>query len=436
MEMVRPAATSLLFLMCLCLLCAAVARAVLLFRGALEARWRRNVMTGSRWSTLLRSDLASPVAAIAAPPDASAASQRLVRRLLDLHAGNPEIVVVLDGPSEEELEVWKGAFHLEPTSCRPNPGLPTQPVRGYYRCSESVRLLVVDKQRGGRADCLNAGINAANAPVIATVCEDAEFVEESLPALLRSMQANPEQTVAVCAVAPGPVETGLAARLYRLGFLRTWLGRCAGMAASNMFLPAPGCFTLLSRDAVVQAGGFRAGPLEMLIRLHARARAMKRPYRIVFLPEPFCRPAMPDRYRALLAAIEREQREIGAALRLHIPLMMGFGSLGWLALPGLLASRLLLPLLETAMRLVGLAALIAGWMPPGEIAMLLAAPVVGEILVSMTAVLLEQVASGMNGQPRDVAALFFSTIAENVGYRQCRNLWMMRHLWRGFQGTD
>jgi hypothetical protein len=406
----------------------------LLLQGALEARQRRGG-TEDGWSTLLRSDLVPAVAVIAVPPDAGEASCKFVRRLLNLHAGNPEIVLVLDGPSDAEMEVWKQEFHLQTTSRLVDTALPAKPVRALYVSSEPIQLVVVEKQRGGRADCLNAGINVAHAPVIATVDVDAQFIEETLLGLLRPMLGNPLETVAVCAVAPGAAEAGLAARFYRLGYLRTWLGRCAGCAALNAFLPAPGCFVMLSRDAVVRAGGFQAGPLEIAIRLHAQARAQRQPYRIVFVPEPMSRPSAPRAYRAVRASLGRDQMEVGGALRFHKGLVMGFGSLGWCAVPGLLASRLLLPLLETAGLVLGGAAVAAGWVEPVNFAMLVAAPLVCEILVSMTAVLLEQLASGAVGEPRDLTALFFSAIPENLGYRQWRNLWMVRDLFRGYRAA-
>ncbi|HXB71241.1 MAG TPA: glycosyltransferase family 2 protein [Candidatus Acidoferrales bacterium] len=436
---------SLLFLICLGLLGAAAGRVVLLLKGALEARRQRANGTDDSWATLLRSDLVPAVAVIAAPPDASDASCRFVRRLLNLHAGNSEMVLVLDGPSDAAMEVWKREFHLQPTSrlVNPrlvnaglvNPGLATKPVKALYVSSESIPLVVVEKEPGGRADCLNAGVNVANAPVIATVDADAQFVEESLLRLLRPMLADPQQTVAVCAVAPGASEPGWAARFYRLGFLRTWLGRCAGLAAWNAFLPAPGCFTMLSRDAVLRAGGFQAGPLEMAIHLHALARAAHQPYRIVFISEPMSRPSAPRQYGAVREAVARDQMEVGAALHFHKGLVPGSGSLGWLAIPGLLASRLLLPLIETASLLLGAAAMAAGWIAPATFALLVAAPLAAETLVSMTAVLLEQLASGANAEPRQVATLFFSSIAESLGYRQWKNLWMVRDLLRGYRAA-
>jgi hypothetical protein len=435
MEAAKLLTPGLLLVICLCLLGVAAVRVALMLHGALEARERRGNGTDEGWSMLLRSDLVPAVAVIAVPPDAGEASCRFVRRLLNLHAGNPEIVLVLDGPSDTEMEVWKQEFHLQPTSRLVEAALPTKPIRTLYVSSEPIQLVVVEKERGGRADCLNAGVNVAHAPVIATVDVDAQFIEETLLGLLRPMLGNPEETVAVCTVAPGAAQPGLAARFYRLGYLRTWLGRCGGLAALNTFLPAPGGFVIWSCQVLVRAGGFRAGAFEMAIHLHAWARAQRLRYRIVFVPEPMSRPSAPREYKAIRAAVGRDQMDVGQALRFHKGLVLEFGSLGCIAIPGLLASRLLLPLMETSGLLLGVAAATAGWIEPVNFALLVATPLACEILVSMTAVLLEQLASGANAEPHDVTALFFSAIAENLGYRQWKNLWMVRDLFRGYRAA-
>jgi hypothetical protein len=56
--------------------------------------------------------------------------------------------------------------------------LPAAAIRGCYLSSDPIRLLVVDKEPGGVADALNAGVNAAQYPVIGLVDGEAEFIPE------------------------------------------------------------------------------------------------------------------------------------------------------------------------------------------------------------------------------------------------------------------
>src|SRR5437016_1239697 len=71
---------------------------------------------------------------------------------------------------------------------------------------DPIRLLVVEKEAGGMADALNAGVNAAQYPVIGIVDREAEFIPELLLRLIRPMLGDWERTVAVCGVAPAPPE--------------------------------------------------------------------------------------------------------------------------------------------------------------------------------------------------------------------------------------
>ena len=128
--------------------------------------------------------------------------------------------------------------------------LPTAAIRGCYLSSDPIRLLVVDKQPGGVADALNAGVNAAQYPVIGLVDGEAEFIPEFLLRLIRPMLGDWDRTVAVCGVAPPPPAPGLAGRIGAIESLRLWLARCAAFSAWNKLLPVPGACMLVKRDAV------------------------------------------------------------------------------------------------------------------------------------------------------------------------------------------
>src|SRR5207249_9522709 len=50
--------------------------------------------------------------------------------------------------------------------------VPTRPLRALYRSRARTRLLVVDKENGGKADSLNADINASRFPLVIAVDAD------------------------------------------------------------------------------------------------------------------------------------------------------------------------------------------------------------------------------------------------------------------------
>ena len=142
---------------------------------------------------------------------------------------------------------------------------PRGAVHGYYLSRDPVRLLVVVKQAGGAADAMNAGVNAAQYPVIGLVDREADFIPELLLRLIRPMLGDWERVVAVCGVAPPPPAPGLAGCIGAIEASRLWLARCAAFSTWNRLLPVPGACMLVKRDAICSVGGFRAGPLELCL---------------------------------------------------------------------------------------------------------------------------------------------------------------------------
>ena len=254
-----------------------------LLKGCFELRRGLRATSCDFGSVPLKSPIVPGVSAIFVPPDASPESRALVRRLLDLHSGRHELVLVLDGPGPVELERWVREFHLSRQERVVPEDLPTAAIRGCYLSSDSIRLLVVDKQPGGMADALNAGVNAAQYPVIGLVDGEAEFIPEFLLRLIRPMLGDWDRTVAVCGVAPPPPAPGLAGRIGAIEWLRLWLARCAAFSAWNKLLPVPGAGMLVKRDAVGSVGGFRSGATELFLDLHAAGSANGSRWRIAFV---------------------------------------------------------------------------------------------------------------------------------------------------------
>lgn len=429
----------LLVEMCLVVMAAGAAALIVMLKGTAWCRRQRQHASNIDETVLLTSDLVPDVAVIAVPPDSSADSMRFVRKLLKLYLGRLEIILVLDGESSQDLENWKREFHLVPAIRTVTPTLETKPVKAVYTSSEPISLTVVDKQSGGQADSFNAGINAAAAPVIATVDWNAQFSDDVLLHLIGPMIDDLQGTLAVGAVAPALPANNPAGRIYRLESLRTWLCRCAGLSAWNAFLPAPGAFLLFQRAAVIQARGFCSSQtgcaLEMMLHLHGVAMSSKRRYRIRFIAGAVSRPTAPLSFKEARERSSREQREVAGALRRRKSMAFGFGKLGGLAIPGLFCTRLLLPVLEILSVVLAVVALACGWMAPLDLALLLAGTVAFGILASMTAVILEPAASGTEVAPGELAAMFVATVRENLGYRQGRNLRLIRDFVRGFRAA-
>jgi hypothetical protein len=72
-----------------------------LLKGYFELRRSLRATSYDFGSVLLKSPIVPGVSVVFAAPDASPESRARVRRLLDLHFGRHELVLVLDGPPPE-----------------------------------------------------------------------------------------------------------------------------------------------------------------------------------------------------------------------------------------------------------------------------------------------------------------------------------------------
>jgi len=412
------------FVLLLCL--AGAANFVVLLKGCFVLRRMGRSVARDDSPILLKSPLVPAVSVIAVTRDASIESREFVRRLVGLHFGKHEVVLVLDGASSSALEAWTRDFHLLRsgwTDPAP-PGLrPTAQVRETYESTDPYSLVVVDKERGGEADAINAGVRAASSPWIALIGPESEFEPTVLLRMIRPVLEWPD-TLGVCAGAPALPGGGLVGHIAALESLRAWLGRFAAMAGYNLLGPIPGCTMLLKRDAVVAVGGFRTGALEMFLRLHALARAARTSYRVALVPDPISRCRTPLSMGELRRFSMFEQWGIARALSFRSSWNQGLLPLGWLV-PALFCDRFLRPLIETLVYVLAVVALVAGWLDWPLAGLVLLSTVGTGILVSMAAIVFRELTEVSGSDPGQLARMFFSVFPENLGYRQLRNFWLI-----------
>jgi cellulose synthase/poly-beta-1,6-N-acetylglucosamine synthase-like glycosyltransferase len=188
-----------------------------------------------------------------------------VRSLLSLHYPNFEVVVINDGSSDGTLKAVVEAFGLAPVQRYFKETVKHRPIRSLHGSARFPRLLVVDKENGGKSDALNTGINLSRKPVFCAV--DADSVLEA-DALLRAIQPfaeRPDRVVAVggtirlangCAVRSGRVvDIGLPRSLLALlqvtEYLRAFLMARLAWSHVNALMLISGAFGIIRRDVAI-----------------------------------------------------------------------------------------------------------------------------------------------------------------------------------------
>ncbi|MGQ0383242.1 MAG: glycosyltransferase family 2 protein [Gammaproteobacteria bacterium] len=415
----------------------------------------RRYMGGISAAERVYSHLQMPVSLVVPAYNEAATIATSVRALLQLRYQHFEVIIVNDGSKDETLEVLKREFDLRPFPEAYRVQIRTQPVRGVYRSLKHPNLRVVDKENGGgKADATNAGINAARHPIF--YCGDADSILDpaSLEHVVRPFLEDP-RTVACggtvriingCKVRGGVLEqVGLPknplALVQVVEYLRAFLGGRLGWSAINGMLIVSGAFGVFHRDTVVAAGGFRADvigeDMEMTVRLHRTLSARGQRYRVAFIPDPVCWTDAPEDLGTLAKQRKRWQRGLAESLWTNRKLCFarGSGAAGWLAYPFFVLFELLSPLIEVGGLLVMGAAFALGMMTgAGFLAFLTAALALG-LMLSTTALLLEELSFHTYPKARHVLVLFVVAIFENIGYRQLMAIWRLQALYGWLRGS-
>lgn len=374
-----------------------------------------------------------------------------VRSMLQLQYPDFELVVINDGSSDRTLEVLREEFdlvlHAQPTRRT----LDHKPIRGVYRSRRYANLRVIDKENGGKADALNAGINAARHSLFCAVDADSILQRDSLLRVVQPFLED-ERTVAAggtVRLANGSevrggflVRAGLpanwVARFQIVEYLRAFLLGRLGWSPLNAVLIISGAFGLFNRERVLAVGGYSTRTvgedMELVVRLHRWHRERRIPYRIRYLPDPICWTEAPEDLGTLGRQRSRWQRGLAESLTRHAPLALSprAGAAGLLAWPFMTLFELVGPLIELAGYVVMIGGFALGLISPAALVVFLLVAIGMGILLSVNGLLLETLSFRVYARKRDMLLMFAMAVFENLGYRQLNTLWRCRGMWQWF----
>src|SRR5580700_6936693 len=143
---------------------------------------------------LFKSRLMPAISIIAPAHNEELSIVQSTRSMLQLEYPDHEVIIINDGSTDRTLQLLIEEFHLYKSSRQPLHNFVTEPVNAVYE-SQNLKLLVIDKQNGGKSDGLNAAVNYATTPLIAAVDSDSLLESNSLLLVLRPFLED-ERTIA------------------------------------------------------------------------------------------------------------------------------------------------------------------------------------------------------------------------------------------------
>ncbi|MBL8230023.1 MAG: glycosyltransferase family 2 protein [Bryobacterales bacterium] len=413
-----------------------------------------SVFTDDEKDLLMKSPLTPGVSLIVPSYNEAKTVRESVGGMLRLQYPNYEVIVVNDGSKDETLAILIEQFKLYRSARTVSGSLHTSQIRAVYESRDPIRLLVIDKENGGKADAINAGINAAQSPYVMVVDSDSLIEKDALFNMIKPCLEEPELTVAVggtvravndCDVAHGRVRRirtsgSWLANFQAVEYLRAFFGGRVGFSVLNSLLIISGAFGLFRRDAVLAAGGFEESTIgedmELIVRMHHYYRRNRLPYRIVYVAQPVCWTEVPDSLKILHRQRKRWQRGTVESLWRHREMLLHpkFGMVGLFAFTYFFLFEMLGPAVELLGYVLTALGLAFNIIAPEIAILFFSVSVMGGILLSTSAVLLEEFTKCRYPDWRDTWKLFAAAVLENFGFRQLLTWWRVQGLIDGLKG--
>jgi cellulose synthase/poly-beta-1,6-N-acetylglucosamine synthase-like glycosyltransferase len=398
---------------------------------------------------LLASEALPPLTLLVPAYDEEVTIASSVLSFLTLEYPHLEVVVVNDGSTDGTMGVLLREFDLYEVPPAFPRAIATQPVRAFYRSRRHARLLVLDKANGGKADSLNAAMNAARHPFVVAVDADTVIEPDALmrlarPFLLGKNIAAVGGTIRVannCTVELGRVTDARVDSRWLPGcqvveYLRAFLFGRLGWNLLGGNLIISGAFGLFRKEYLRAIGGYRTGnvteDMDLVVRLHRHLRENRIPAEMPFIPDPVAWTEVPASVRVLARQRERWHRGLIGTLWEHKVMMLNprYGRIGMVAMPFYLFGELLAPVVE----LLGWIALGLGlWLGAvdAQFALLFLAVAVGYgMLLSIWAIVLEEMSFRKYPRRRDFWKMIGFALVEGLGYRQLTVLFRLQAFWR------
>ena len=376
-----------------------------------------------------------------------------VRALLKLRYPEHEVVVVNDGSSDKTLAKLRQAFALEAVPIDIRLELPCKPIRATYRSAIYKRLIVIDKENGGKSDALNCSINASRFPLVCAIDADTLILPDALLRLVRPFLTDVD-VIAVggticlangCKIERGAVvEMGLPhswiARFQVVEYLRAFLVGRLGWDKMGGNLIISGAFGLFRRSTVIAAGGYAhdsvGEDMELVTRLRHQVPSWLQGRAIVHLPDPVAFTEAPEVLRILGNQRDRWQRGLADTLWRHRKMTFNrrYGPIGLVVMPFFILFELFGPVVELFGYNYFFVMLIGGVIDLWFAAAFFVLAILIGFLLSLGSILLEELTLGFFRQRFDIWRLISVALLENIGYRQLILWFRLRGLYGYMRG--
>ncbi len=361
-----------------------------------------------------------------------------VKNLLSLTYPTYEVIVINDGSTDTTLKKLIDDFGLSVINEPFKISIKTEKVKTIYRSIKCPNLIVVDKDNGGKADALNAGINLSQYPVFVSVDADSVLEDTSLLRIVYSFMNDPDcvaigGTVRInsgCEIENGKLKkvslTGNPLFMIQTNeYLRDFLTGRIALNEMGTLLIISGAFGAFKKQAVIDVGGYTpkciGEDIELVVKLHKDSYKNNKNSTVRFMPDPVCWTQPPSNIKDLIK--QRKRWHIGLADTLfvkHRDMIFNpkYKKIGMLTIPYFCFFDFIGPVIE----MLGYFFIPISWaLGFLDFEFMISFYILGILygtILSVGSLLLEENIFGKYPKISQILKLFFFAVVDNLGYRQ------------------
>ena len=228
-----------------------------------------------------------------------------------------EIIVINDGSNDRTLDILIKRFNLKKVDYPLNQKLKTKKIKSIYENKDKIKITVIDKENGGKADSLNVGINIAIFPYIATLDADSLLQKDSLEMVARTILED--SRVIACGgfiklansvklekgeIVKYSMKNNVLVNMQILEYNRAFLASKIMHDKFNGNLIISGAFGLFKKDIVLAVGGYETKTVgedfDIVVKMHRFCLKNKIDYMIKYVPEAICWTQAPNNLKDLI----------------------------------------------------------------------------------------------------------------------------------------
>lgn len=418
---------------------------LMLFLAFIQLRKRKGLNKKNIEEEYIDSFYSKPVSIIVPAFNEKMGIINNIHSLLSLRYPEFEIIIVNDGSTDDTFHKVMEYFEMEAISNDLHERLETERIRGIYQSKIHPYLKLIDKENGGKADALNAGINLSSYPYFCSIDGDSILEERSLLRVMQPIIMSNEEVIATGGniqiangfdVQLGSVfQSGLSRNylvtMQVVEYLRAFMMGRMALSRFNLVLIISGAFSVFSKQWVIETGGYTkhaiGEDMELIVKLHRLIKDRNLKKRIEFVSEPVCWTEAPQSFSILRNQRRRWQQGLIDSLwrHKHMAFNPKYGTIGLISLPYFWLVECLGPIIEVGGYIYIIVSFFMGQIY-FEVAILLSLLFIlyGSI-ISMLSVVLDAWSNNKYQNIRDVFRLLILAFSEVFWYRPFNLIWRL-----------